>query len=67
MTALRLQISDTIVYEGPAIALPRAGEEILHNGEIVRVQALVWDFGGDATQTGVVTVSLTVGSQPYTF
>ncbi len=67
MTALRLQVKDKTIYEGPTISVPRAGEEIHHDGQVVRVEALVWDFGADPARTSVVTVSLTVGTQPYTF
>jgi hypothetical protein len=68
MTALRLQINDETVYEGPTIAVPRVGEEIHHDGEVVRVESLVWDFSGtDPARTYVVSVSITVGSQAYTF
>jgi hypothetical protein len=67
MTALRLQIKNQTIYEGPTISVPRAGEEINHDGQIVRVEALVWDFGEDPERTDVVTVSLTVGTQPYTY
>jgi len=68
MTALRLQINDKTVYEGPTIAVPRVGEEIHHDGKIVRVEGLVWDFAAaDSARTYVVNVSLTVGTQPYTF
>jgi hypothetical protein len=67
MTALRLRIKDETIYEGPAIAVPRAGEEIHHEGRVVRVEALTWDFGPDPARSSVVTVSLTVGAQQYTF
>lgn len=68
MTALRLQINDKTVYEGPTIAVPRVGEEIHHDGKVVRVEALVWEFARtDPAQTCLVNVALTVGTQPYTF
>ena len=38
MTALRLQINEETVYEGPSIAVPRVGEEIHHDGKVVRVE-----------------------------
>jgi hypothetical protein len=65
---LRLQINDKPVYEGPTISLPRVGEEIHHDGKVVRVEALVWDFApGDPERADAVEVALTVGTQPYTF
>jgi hypothetical protein len=63
VASVRLHIKDVVVYEGPAIALPRAGDDIHHDGEVVRIQAVVWDFGA---ADGVVSVTLVVGSQPYT-
>jgi hypothetical protein len=63
MTLLRLHIDEATVYEGPPLAVPRAGDDIHHDGEIVRVEAVVWDFGaGD-----VVSVGLVAGNRPYTF
>jgi hypothetical protein len=68
MTALRVHINDETVYEGPTISLPRVGEEIHHDGKVVRVESLVWDFPAtDAERADVVEVALTVGTQPYTF
>jgi hypothetical protein len=68
MTALRLQINEKTVYEGPTVPVPRVGEEIHHDGKVVRVEALVWDFASaDPAGTDVVEVALTVGTQPYTY
>jgi len=64
MGSVRLQINGQAVYEGTAIAVPRVGEDIHHGGEVVRIEALVWDFSG---ADGVVSVTLLVGGQPYTF
>ena len=64
MTSLRLHIKDTTVYEGPVIAVPRVGEDIHHDGQVVRIEAVVWDFGG---VDGVVSVALIVGDRPYTY
>jgi hypothetical protein len=63
MATLRLQIKEQTIYEGPAVAVPRAGEDIHHDGEIVRIEAVVWDYrAADA-----VTVTLLVGGPAYTF
>ena len=64
MASLRLNIGDKAIYEGPAIAVPRVGEDIQHAGQIVRIESLLWDF---ASADGVVTVTLGVGTQPYTY
>ena len=63
MATFRLQIKDRTIYEGPPVAVPRAGEEIHHDGDVVRIEAVVWDFAPD----NAVTVSLLVGGTPYTF
>jgi hypothetical protein len=62
--SLRLKIKDLTLYEGPIVLVPRVGDEIRHEGEIVRVAAVVWDFGA---ADGTVTADLVVGDQPYTF
>ncbi len=64
MASLRLKIKDEVLYEGPAIAVPRAGEDIHRGDEIVRIEAVVWNF--ESTED-VVVVTLVVGGQPYTF
>ena len=64
MGSVRLQINGKAVYEGAAIAVPRVGEDIHHDGEVVRIEAVVWDFSG---ADSVVSVTLLVGGQPYTF
>jgi hypothetical protein len=58
-----LTIGDKAIYEGPAIAVPRVGEDIQHDGQIVRVESLLWDF----TSADRVSVTLSVGTQPYTY
>ena len=61
---LRLLVNDKVLYEGPAVALPGVGEDIHHDGEIVRVEAVVWDFGG---ADEVASVNLLVGDRAYTY
>jgi hypothetical protein len=65
MTSSLRVVNDTkVIYEGEAVAVPRVGDAIHHDGQVVRVESVVWDFAGvdDAT-----TVTLHVGSVPYTF
>jgi hypothetical protein len=57
-------IDDKAIYEGPAIAIPRVGEAIHHDGQLVPIEAVAWDFAGT---DGVVSVTLVVGDRPYTF
>ena len=64
MALLKLQINGKAMYEGASIAVPRAGEDIHHDGQVVRIEAVVWDFSG---ADAVVSVTLLVGGQPYTF
>ena len=64
MTSLSLHIGDITIYEGPAIAVPRVGDNVHHDGQVLPVEAVVWDFSG---APGVVSVAFVVGSMPYTF
>lgn len=64
LTTFRMLIGDETVYDGPAIAVPRVGEDIHHDGEVVRIESVVWNFGGP---DGVTSVVLGVGTRPYTF
>jgi hypothetical protein len=59
---LRLHIGDHTVYEGPAIAVPRVGDNIHHDGQILPIEAVVWNYADDA-----VSVAIVVGTRPYTF
>lgn len=63
MVALRLQINEPTIYEGAPGAVPRVGDDIHHGGQVVRVEAVVWDFTG----ADVVSVTLVVGDRSYTF
>jgi hypothetical protein len=60
---IRLLIHEEIVYEGEDIAIPRVDEMIRHGGEFEPIEAVTWDF----RDTDAVTVTLVVGSRPYTF
>jgi len=64
MTSLRLRIGDATVYEGPAFVVPRVGDRMHHDGQVVQVGAVEWDFSG---APDVVTVTLVLGDQPYTY
>jgi hypothetical protein len=64
VASFRLRIGDATLYEGPPMAVPRVGEDIHHGDQVVRVEAVVWDF---RSSDGVVSVTLLVGGQPYTF
>lgn len=63
VTTLRLHVHDKVIYEGTEIVVPRVGDQIHHEDQIVRVEAVVWDFSGSDT----VTVGLVVGDKPYTY
>jgi hypothetical protein len=63
-TTIRVVVGDEAVYEGSAGAVPRVGENIVHDGETVGIESVVWDFSGNE---GVVTVVLGIGARPYTF
>ena len=63
MAAVRVQINETAIYEGSEGAVPRVGDAIHHNGEVVRVESVVWDFA----EADLVSVTLVVGERPYTY
>ena len=44
MNALRLQVNNKTIYEGPSIAVPRVGEQIHHDGYVSHVLSVEWDF-----------------------
>jgi hypothetical protein len=60
-----IKINDEVVYEGPLVAVPREGDEVLRNGEARRVESVTWEFSG--TGSDGVTVTLHVGDVSYTF
>jgi hypothetical protein len=63
VATLRLHVNDRVIYEGAEISVPRVGDQIHHDDQVVRVEAVVWDFSG----ADVVSVGLVLGDQPYTF
>jgi hypothetical protein len=62
MTALRIQVDGTVIYEGAATTVRRVGDAVRRGDETVRVESVEWDFGGTD-----VTVTLVLGDRPYTF
>lgn len=68
MNALRLQVNNKTIYEGPSIAVPRVGEQVHHDGYVSHVLSLVWDFStGDPERSYVANVSITVANMAYTY
>jgi hypothetical protein len=65
MNMALIKIDDLTIYDGPLVAVPRAGDDIHHRGEVVRVEAVTWQFESATDDT--VTVTLGVGKRPYTF
>ena len=64
MASLRLQVGDTVVYDGPPVAVPRSGDDIRHEGSVVRIESVAWDFTGE---DGAVVVTLVLADRPYTY
>jgi hypothetical protein len=68
MCTIRLQVNEKTIYEGPAIAVPRVGDQIHHDGFVSRVLAVEWDFStGDPERSYVADVSVTVGNMGYAY
>jgi hypothetical protein len=63
MTSLRMSINDEKIYDGAPMSVPRVGDEVRHNDEVVRVTAVVWEFVGDED----IAVQLLTGERSYTF
>jgi len=59
---MRIRVEDTVIYEGPAVAVPSRGDRINHEGKDLPIEATTWTFDADD-----VTVALVVGDEPYTF
>jgi hypothetical protein len=64
MASLRIEIDNKVAYEGPAGPVPRVGDDIKHDGNIVRIDSVVWDFS-DAGD--VIRVTIGIADRPYTF
>jgi len=60
---LRLLVQDQIVYEGEPIPIPRVGEAVQHEGQAMPVESVTWDV----QSSGMVTVTLVLGTRSYTY
>ncbi len=60
---VRLLIQDELLCEGESVPVPRVGELVHHDGQVVPIESVIWDF----RERGSVTVALVVGNRPYTF
>ena len=68
MNAIRLQVNKKTIYEGPAIAVPRVGDQIHHDGYVSHVLTVEWDFStGHPDRSYVANVSVTVANMAYTY
>jgi archaellum component FlaG (FlaF/FlaG flagellin family) len=57
-------VDGTVVYRGDLTAVPREGDRLVHNGDVVRVQSVTWRFGEDQS---TVDVEVAIGEREYTF
>jgi hypothetical protein len=62
VASLRIEIDGKAIYEGEAITVPRAGDRIQHDGQLVHIEGVEWDLSGNT-----VVATLVVGERPYTF
>jgi hypothetical protein len=68
MNTIRLQVNKKTIYEGPAIAVPRVGDQIHHDGYVSHILSVEWDFSADDPESNyAATVSVTVGNMAYTY
>jgi hypothetical protein len=57
-------VDGTVVFRGDITAVPREGDRIVYNGDVVRVQSVTWRFGEDLM---TVSVDVAIGDREYTF
>jgi hypothetical protein len=60
--SLRLLIHDEVIYEGESMLVPRVGDVVRRDDDFMPVEAVTWDFRGDAT-----VVTLLLGDRPYRY
>jgi hypothetical protein len=60
---VRVLIDDEVVYDGPPVPVPRAGDMVRRADEERPVEAVTWDFDGGSA----VTVTLLLAAQPYAY
>lgn len=63
MKPLRLLGGGAAVYEGELVLVPRVGDGIQHDDQVVQIEVVTWDSRDDEA----VIVTLLVGNRPYTF
>jgi hypothetical protein len=56
-------VDGTVVFRGDTTAVPREGDRVVHNGDVVRVQSVTWRFGEDQSS---VSVEVAIGDREYT-
>jgi hypothetical protein len=56
-------VDGTVVFRGETPAVPREGDRLVHNGEVVRVQSVTWTFGEDQSS---VSVEVAIADREYT-
>jgi hypothetical protein len=61
---LSIVVDGVVVFRGETTAVPREGDRLVYNGDVVRVQSVTWNFGDDRS---TITVDVAVGEREYTF
>jgi hypothetical protein len=56
-------VDGTVVFRGDTTAVPREGDLLEYNGEVVRVQSVTWRFGADQS---TVSVEVAIADREYT-
>jgi len=57
-------VDGTVVFRGESAAVPREGDQLVFNGNVVRVQSVTWTFGEDLAS---FSVDVAVVDREYTF
>jgi hypothetical protein len=57
-------VDGAVVFRGDITAVPREGDRIVYDGDVMRVQSVTWNFGDDLS---TVSVEVAIGDREYTF
>jgi hypothetical protein len=61
MPLLRVTYKEATIYEGTLVDVPRAGDQVLVDGERRRVETVIWELqtgGATSSDDAVITVVL---------
>jgi hypothetical protein len=57
-------VDGAVLFRGETSAIPREGDRLVYNGDVVRVKSVTWKYGEDRS---TVAVEVAIGEREYTF